>query len=403
MPFDAPLPAFDVRADFWSIRFVEERSESYAVRKNVAMPFVASTDRGAMATVYADGGYGYAATGDTSAAGLAKALERAAQWARVTARLALFDSRALPLPAPQGRVPVSRLRRPRSVAARVVRPPPRGMRGGELRSPHRRLGGRGRGAHRDPPSRHQRRGRHRAALPFPDAGPVGHRARRRRDPDPIAQRLSWHLPARRHRGPRPLRIRSRRTPHRRGSARASRRAELPERRDGRAARARPDDPADPRVDRASARARPHSRRRAQLRGHELRDPGHVRHLPLRLRPPQHHVRPDQARGARELRLRRRRHQGREGPSHPRRHPAAAAGRGDLAGARAIARRRQLACRQLEPPADRPHGEPEPRARRRDVRRARGRHRPRRADGDQLQLVHRRLAQQVPVRLRARRA
>ncbi len=56
------LPA----ADFWSLRFVEEHCETYAVRKNVAMPFVASTDRGAMATVYVDGGYGYAATGDTS-------------------------------------------------------------------------------------------------------------------------------------------------------------------------------------------------------------------------------------------------------------------------------------------------------------------------------------------------
>jgi len=102
MPFDGPLPSFDVRADFWSLRFVEERSESYAVRKNVAMPFVGSTDRGVMATVYADGGYGYAATGDTSPAGLAAALERAARWARITARLALLDTRTLPVPAPRG-------------------------------------------------------------------------------------------------------------------------------------------------------------------------------------------------------------------------------------------------------------------------------------------------------------
>jgi len=102
MPFDGPLPNFDVRADFWSLRFVEERSESYAVRKNVAMPFVASTDRGAMATVYADGGYGYAATGDTSPAGLAAVLDRAARWARITARLALLDTRTLPVPAPRG-------------------------------------------------------------------------------------------------------------------------------------------------------------------------------------------------------------------------------------------------------------------------------------------------------------
>ena len=55
--------------DFWSLRMVEETSETYTVRKNVALPLCASVDRGAMATVYADGGYGYAATGDTSAAG----------------------------------------------------------------------------------------------------------------------------------------------------------------------------------------------------------------------------------------------------------------------------------------------------------------------------------------------
>jgi predicted Zn-dependent protease len=103
MPFDGPLPSFDLRADFWSLRFVEERAESFAVRKNVAMPFCASTDRGAMATVYVDGGYGYAATADTSAAGLSAALERAAHWARVTARLGLVDSRTLPAPSPRGR------------------------------------------------------------------------------------------------------------------------------------------------------------------------------------------------------------------------------------------------------------------------------------------------------------
>jgi predicted Zn-dependent protease len=102
MPFDGPLPAFDVRADFWSLRFVEERSETFAVRKNVAMPYQAATDRGVMATVYADGGYGYAASGDTSPAGLAAVLQRAAQWARATAPLGLVDSRTLPHPVPRG-------------------------------------------------------------------------------------------------------------------------------------------------------------------------------------------------------------------------------------------------------------------------------------------------------------
>ena len=102
MPFDGPVPSFHVRADFWSLRFVDERSESYAVRKNVPMPLSAVTDRGAMATVYADGGYDYAATSDLSPAGLAAALERAAQWARATARYALLDTRTLPMPAPVG-------------------------------------------------------------------------------------------------------------------------------------------------------------------------------------------------------------------------------------------------------------------------------------------------------------
>ena len=88
--------------DFWSLRIVEEASECFTVRKNVALPPFACNDRGAMATVYADGGYGYAATGDTSPAGLAAALARAAAWARATAKLALVDASALPRPAPRG-------------------------------------------------------------------------------------------------------------------------------------------------------------------------------------------------------------------------------------------------------------------------------------------------------------
>ena len=88
--------------DFWSLRLVEESSEHYAVRKNVAMPLCAAIDRGAMATVYANGGHGYAATSDTSAAGLRVAFERAAAWARATAKFSLLDVRALPRPSARG-------------------------------------------------------------------------------------------------------------------------------------------------------------------------------------------------------------------------------------------------------------------------------------------------------------
>ncbi|MDE2003477.1 MAG: TldD/PmbA family protein, partial [Betaproteobacteria bacterium] len=101
-PLDRPLPSFDLDADFWSLRFVEETSEMFCIRKNVPQPLALSTDRGVMASVYADGGYGYAATADTSPAGLREALARAANWARATSRYAIADSRTLPRPAPRG-------------------------------------------------------------------------------------------------------------------------------------------------------------------------------------------------------------------------------------------------------------------------------------------------------------
>jgi len=60
----------DCTADFWSLRVVDERAENYCVRKNVPQPPSMSLDRGAMLTVYAGGGYGYAATSDLSRGGL---------------------------------------------------------------------------------------------------------------------------------------------------------------------------------------------------------------------------------------------------------------------------------------------------------------------------------------------
>ena len=99
---DVRLPKLDIDADFWSLRFVGETSQSFAVRKNVPQPLGLVTDVGVMASVYAGGGYGYAATADTSEPGLRGALERAAGWARATARYALDDSRTLPRPASRG-------------------------------------------------------------------------------------------------------------------------------------------------------------------------------------------------------------------------------------------------------------------------------------------------------------
>ncbi len=102
MPFDGPLPAVDIRADFWSLRFVDEFTETYCVRKNIPQPLAITSDHGVMASVYVDGGYGYAATVDTSPAGLRDALDRAAGWARASSARSLTDSRSLPQPASRG-------------------------------------------------------------------------------------------------------------------------------------------------------------------------------------------------------------------------------------------------------------------------------------------------------------
>ena len=57
-------------APFWSLRYVEEKSEMLAVRDDVVEPAHLSNDRGAMLTAMVDGGCGYAATNDLSPAGL---------------------------------------------------------------------------------------------------------------------------------------------------------------------------------------------------------------------------------------------------------------------------------------------------------------------------------------------
>ena len=180
------------------------------------------------------------------------------------------------------------------------------------------------------------------------------------------------------------------------------RAELPDRHDGRAADARPDDPADPRVDRASAGARPDPRRRAQLRRHELRHARHVRHATATARIcSTSRSTPRAARSSRATagtttaRAAEKVHLIRNGILERPLGGAISQARAGLAGHVERARRR------LEPAADRPHGEPQPRAGRRVARRHDRRHRARRADGDQQLVVDRRLAQQVPVRLRAR--
>ena len=82
----------DTASGFFSLRLVEERNERLWMRQGVLQPYTAGTDVGAMITAVEGGGLGYAATGDLSEAGLARALERARTWARRTARANVFGS-----------------------------------------------------------------------------------------------------------------------------------------------------------------------------------------------------------------------------------------------------------------------------------------------------------------------
>src|SRR5215472_2029690 len=79
------------QGDFCSLRFVRERSEVLAVRQNIVQPVETSEDNGAMLTVYAGDGMGYAATSDLSLHGLRRAGEQARDWAQQSARRSVVD------------------------------------------------------------------------------------------------------------------------------------------------------------------------------------------------------------------------------------------------------------------------------------------------------------------------
>ena len=88
-------------AAFWSLRFVDERSRYLCVRQNVAEAPRLHRDCGAMLTVYDGSGYGYAATADLSVAGLQRALDRAREWATITATHSILPP-TVSLPHPKG-------------------------------------------------------------------------------------------------------------------------------------------------------------------------------------------------------------------------------------------------------------------------------------------------------------
>ena len=96
------LPQLRSSAPFWSLRYHEEKRESHAMRQDTLEPPRLWMDRGAMLTAVTQGGYGYCATSDLSAAGLQKALDRATEWAQATKATSVVRFDPGKMPAPKG-------------------------------------------------------------------------------------------------------------------------------------------------------------------------------------------------------------------------------------------------------------------------------------------------------------
>lgn len=86
LAFRAVLPAGIERA---TLRVHADTDDVVSVRQNIVQPMTTSRDHGAMITVQAQGGIGYAATADTSERGLRAAIERALAWAIATKNIAV--------------------------------------------------------------------------------------------------------------------------------------------------------------------------------------------------------------------------------------------------------------------------------------------------------------------------
>jgi predicted Zn-dependent protease len=107
MPFDVESIGSRFRriapaVDYCSLRVLDETSQFLCVRKDVAEPAQTSRDCGAMVTVVAGDGIGYAASSDLSDAGLAAAVARALEWARLSRGRSVFDGQAPALPSSRG-------------------------------------------------------------------------------------------------------------------------------------------------------------------------------------------------------------------------------------------------------------------------------------------------------------
>ena len=90
------------KADFCSLRLVQERATSLAVRQNILQPVHTSEDLGVMITVIDGSGLGYAGTSDVTEAGLRQAAEQALGWAKRSRGHSVVNFSQVPLARPSG-------------------------------------------------------------------------------------------------------------------------------------------------------------------------------------------------------------------------------------------------------------------------------------------------------------
>lgn len=87
---------------FASLRAVRVIDEQLEIRRDITRPPKRHEDIGAMVTVHCGAGMGYAATADLSTSGLQEAVDRARNWAKRSARSAVFNFSTVQMPHPKG-------------------------------------------------------------------------------------------------------------------------------------------------------------------------------------------------------------------------------------------------------------------------------------------------------------
>lgn len=82
--------------DYWSVRYVDEDSQSITVRRDILQPITNNKDCGVMITVYNKGGVGYAASQNFSEQAVKDTFLKAKKWAEISKYWTLFDASKLP-------------------------------------------------------------------------------------------------------------------------------------------------------------------------------------------------------------------------------------------------------------------------------------------------------------------